>query len=218
MNGFIKKTVLAQSILAISMTSSIAQTTPKQLRTDAYVQSIDQSSQSNTNYKALNLNDVIEQGLRSNQEQEIRKYQGEILDLSWKDSWEEFWIPQVSISLDTNEQRLGTLVNGSSTTNKRSSTPDGTLSLNFGDYTIFNWGKDYLQYLNTKETYKRSKEVLKERSRDLKHDLIQNYFKLYFYQEVERLKRDQLRHASFIYRLNREKISLKKTTKNRETK
>ncbi|WP_127714467.1 TolC family protein [Halobacteriovorax sp. HLS] len=213
MNGFIKKTVLAQSILAISMTSSIAQTTPKQLRTDAYVQSIDQSSQSNTNYKALNLNDVIEQGLRSNQEQEIRKYQGEILDLSWKDSWEEFWIPQVSISLDTNEQRLGTLVNGSSTTNKRSSTPDGTLSLNFGDYTIFNWGKDYLQYLNTKETYKRSKDVLKERSRDLKHDLIQNYFKLYFYQEVERLKRDQLRHASFIYRLNREKISLKKTTK-----
>jgi outer membrane protein TolC len=213
MNGFIKKTAPIVAVFNLLLPNSLAQSTPKQLRSDGYIQTIDQQARSNTNYKTLHLNDVLEQGLRSNLEQEIRKYQGEILDLSWKDSWEEFWLPQVSVSFTTNEHRLGTLISGGDTTQKRSSSPDGTLSLDFGDYTIFNWGKDYLQYLNTKETYKRSKEVLKESSRNLKHDLIENYFKLYFIKEVERIKKDQLRHASFIYRLNREKISLKKTTK-----
>ena len=192
---------------------TLAQTTPKQLRTDGYVQSIDQEAKSSTNYKALHLNDVIEQGLRSNHEQEIRKYQSEILDLSWKDTWEEFWIPKISITFDTDEHRLGSLKSSDRTVSKRSKSPHGALSLDFGDYTIFNWGKDYLGYLNNKETYKRSKQVLKEESRNLKHDLIENYFKLFFLQEVERIKKDQLRHASFIYRLNREKITLKKTTR-----
>jgi outer membrane protein TolC len=213
MKGFIKRKTLPLLVVCLVPLPTLAQTTPKQLRTDGYVQSIDQRAQSNTNYKALHLNDVIEQGLRSNHEQEIRKYQSEILDLSWKDTWEEFWIPKVTLSFNTDEQRLGTLKSGDDTTNKRSKTPSGSLALDFGDYTIFNWGKDYLAFLNTKETYKRSKAVLKEESRNLKHDLIENYFKLYFLKEVERIKRDQLRHASFIYRLNREKITLKKTTR-----
>ncbi len=214
MNKTANKVAVALIVFSTGSISSIwAQTTPRQLNSDSYIQSLDQRVQSRTNTKALYLNDVIEQGLRKNYDQEVRKYDKEILELSWKDSWEDFWLPKVSLSLMTSDQKLGTLIKGSNNTNPRSKRPDGTLSLDFGDYTVFNWGKDYLQYLNTKADYKRGKESLREESRDLKHNLIISYFKLYYLKEAERIKRDQLRHASFIYRLNREKISLKKITK-----
>lgn len=211
MNGFIK--LQSAIIIAVLAITTYAQTTPKELNSNSYVQSIDASTQSRLNSKALHLNDVIEQGLRKNYGQQIRKYSDEILDLNWEDTWEDFWIPKVNITLISPEHRLGTLKSGSNNALPRSSRPDGALSLNFGDYTLFNWGKDYLPYLNTKADIKRSKEQIKEESRELKHDLIISYFKLYFFKEKERIKRDQLRHASFIYRLNREKISLKKVSK-----
>ncbi len=211
MNGFIKKSSVV--IIALTAFNIYAQPTPKQLSSEGYVQSMDESTQSRLNSKALHLNDVIEQGLRKNYDQQIRKYNSEILDLKWDDTWEDFWVPNVNISLISPEHRLGTLKSGSNNATPRETRPDGALALNFGDYTIFNWGKDYLQYLSTKADIKRSKEQISEASRELKHDLIVSYFKLYFLKERERIKRDQLRHASFIYRLNREKISLKKVSK-----
>ncbi|ATH08629.1 hypothetical protein BIY24_11935 [Halobacteriovorax marinus] len=212
MNGFIKLNV-AMTIAFVSTTTSYAQPTPKELHSEGYVQSLDQSASSRLNTKALHLNDVIEQGLRKNYDQQIRKYNDEILDLKWDDTWEDFWLPKVNISLISDEHRLGTVKGGSNNASPRNKRPDGALSLNFGDYTLFNWGRDYLPYLNTKADIKRSKEQIKEDSRELKHDLIIAYFRLSFFNEQERIKRDQLRHASFIYRLNREKISLKKVSK-----
>ena len=211
MNGFIKKTTAAVAV--IFTISAAAQTTPKQLNSESYIQTIDETSQNRLNVKPLHLNDVIEQGLRKNHGQQIRKYGSEILDLKWDDTWEDFWIPKVNITLISPEHRLGTIKSGSNNSIPRSNRPDGALALNFGDYTLFNWGKDYLPYLNTKADIKRSKENINEATRELKHDLIISYFKLYYLNEKERIKRDQLRHASFIYRLNREKISLKKVSK-----
>ncbi|PIK16688.1 TolC family protein [Halobacteriovorax sp. JY17] len=211
MNGFIKKTGIA--VTALLAGATFAQPTPKQLNSESYIQTIDETSQDRLNVKALHLNDVIEQGLRKNHGQQIRKYSSQILDLQWDDTWEDFWIPRVNITLISPEHRLGTVKSGSNNSIPRNKRPDGALALNFGDYTLFNWGKDYLPYLNTKADIKRSKENISEATRELKHDLIISYFKLYFLNEKERIKRDQLRHASFIYRLNREKISLKKITK-----
>lgn len=88
--------------------------------------------------------------------------------------------------------------------------PGGTVGLNIGDYTIFNWGKDYLDYLNAEATYKRNTKILKEKRRDLRHEIIIKYFEVYKTKQVEKVRKNQLRHASFIYRMNREKITIRK--------
>lgn len=161
--------------------------------------------------KALSLNDVIEQGLRKNNDQEEREYTDRLLDLSWDDSWEDFWLPRVNLEFTTDQHRVAWLRKGIENPTDRA--VSGSFGLNFGDYTVFNWGKDYLDFLNTKATYLRNKEIIKESSRELKHELIIKYFELNFRRHVVSFRRDQLRHASFVYRINREKLTLKKVTR-----
>ncbi|MBP5296663.1 MAG: TolC family protein, partial [Bacteriovoracaceae bacterium] len=89
----------------------------------------------------------------------------------------------------------------------------GSVGLEIKDYTIFNWGKDYQYYLNQKDEYLRNQELLTEERRQLKHQIIYTYFNLYTAQEIEKVLRQQLRQASFIYRLNRERVAAGKTSK-----
>ena len=168
--------------------------------------------------KALSLAGAIEQSLRANYDQNQRNYNQEILDLGWDDTKESFWFPQLQLTLQAGPQRIGRLKAGdesatSSTTLGYGRRPDGTLSFSMGDYTVFNWGKDYLAYLNNKETYRRTTRVFKESRRKLKHDIIIKYFELAYLVQVKEIYRRQLRHASFIYRFNREKVSIRKISK-----
>lgn len=165
------------------------------------------------NYKAFSLNDAIEQGLRKNFNQRSRNYENKILELGWKDTKEDFWMPKLQISLSSGEQRIARLKRGSRTGNGTSLTPSGTLGLEIGEYTLFNWGKDYLAYQNDRASYKRESEVLKESRRELKHDLILKYFALVKFHNILKVKKDQLRHASFVYRFNREKMTLRKISR-----
>lgn len=179
------------------------------LKGDAFVQQVERFNFKDS-YKSLALNDVLEQGLRKNHDQKQRENEDEILDLGWKDTWEDFWIPTLDITLSSGEQALGKFREGGKSRTGRDMVPDGTLGLNIGDYTIFNWGKDYLNYLNAKSSYKRNTEILKEKRRELRHDLIIKYFEVYRTKEVEKIRKNQLRHSSFIYRMNREKITIRK--------
>ena len=54
----------------------------------------------------------------------------------------------------------------------------GGLALDFGEYTVFNWGKDYLAYLNNKQNFKRGLQDLTESDRQLKFDIITSYSNL----------------------------------------
>ncbi|MFT6070057.1 MAG: outer membrane protein TolC [Bacteriovoracaceae bacterium] len=179
------------------------------MKSDGYVQQVERFDFKD-NYKSLALNDVLEQGLRKNHEQAKRESENEILDLGWKDTWEDFWVPTLDITLSSGEQALGKFREGGKSRTGRDNVPDGTLGLNIGDYTIFNWGKDYLDYLNAKATYKRNTEILKEQRRELRHNLIIKYFEVYRTKEIEKIRKNQLRHSSFIYRMNREKITIRK--------
>lgn len=207
----LKSTILVWGSLLSLMNTVNAQLTPNQIASNTYVQA--DSDKLSDQYRPVFLTDAIEQGLRKNYSQEVRKYQDEILDIEWKDTKEDFWMPKLELSLVTAEQRVGTLRNGSKETGKTSTRPSGTFALNFGEYTIFNWGKDYLTYLNSKSSYLRNKSVLKEEVRDLKHQIIIQFFDILKFKNIERIRRDQLRHSSYIYRLNQEKISLKKISK-----
>lgn len=193
---------LLGSPLALAQEDSIAQEMPE----EGYIQ--ESSYDVSQNVRALRLNDVIEQGLRENDDEEIRQYEKNLLDLQWDDDHEEFWLPQLKVELTTNPYQVGRLRSGSG--QEFSESPAGSFSIGFEDYTVFNWGKDYLKFLNTKAIYQREKNRLDEEKRELKHELIAKFFEVSIYKKIEDIKRDQLRHASFVYRLNREKATLKK--------
>jgi outer membrane protein TolC len=161
----------------------------------------------------MSLSVVLEQGLRQNREQVIREKLGELYKLEWKDTKEEFWFPKIELTMTTDSQRLGRFWEGGRDHSSSTKSPSGSLSLGVTDYTVFNWGKDYLTYLNNKETNYRKRVRLNEERRELKHNLITQYFTLVTNSEILRAKRQQLRHASFLYRMNREKITLKKVAK-----
>jgi outer membrane protein TolC len=180
---------------------------------EIYIQEADKFKIAET-YKNLFLNNVIEQGLRKNYEQNIRTQKNEVNELQWQGTKSAFWMPQLKINLTTTPQRISTLHKSSRTpTTPISTTPSGALGLSLGDYTVFNWGKDYALYLNDKTVYERNKQVYDESKRELKLDLLNSYFTLMILKNKEKIRQDQLRQASFIYRLNKEKITIGKTSK-----
>jgi outer membrane protein TolC len=162
--------------------------------------------------RALGLRDILEEGLRKNPEEHVRNFQKSLIDIEWKDAYQEFWFPDINLKLQTDNQRVARMRKGSKA-ERATKTPVGSLGIELGDYTIFNWGKDYLEYLNKKESYKRNKQVIREKRRDLKHDLIVKYFELDKVKEIAKIKKSQLRQASFLYRLGKEKVSLKKISR-----
>ncbi len=162
--------------------------------------------------KVINLNIVLEQGMRKNYDERQRKTQAEILLNSIKDTKAEFWYPNLNLTLSTDSQRIATIKEGSNDS-RTSKIPTGSFGLEVEDYTLFNWGKDYLTFKNSIETIERNKTILDETTREFRQELIVSYTKLLYLNEVVKLKKSQLRNASFVYRLNREKVPLKKVSK-----
>lgn len=185
----------------------------KQTETEMYVQEAEKYKL-NDNFKNLQLNDVIEQGLRKNYDQNLRGQRQELNEIAFSGVKSAFWLPELKVSLTTDDQKIATFKSSSRTpTNPHSTSPSGTLGLSLGDYTVFNWGKDYALYLNQKSLYERSSQIFNESKRELKLDLINSYFSLMSAKNIEKIRQDQLRQASFVYRLSKEKITIGKTSK-----
>ncbi|EQC46508.1 TolC family protein [Bacteriovorax sp. Seq25_V] len=181
---------------------------------DLYVQEIsDDYSDLNQILKPLSLNIAIEQGMRKNFSENIRKNDKEIYLNKIQDNKEKFYYPNINLTLDASSQRVGTVKGSNSTTDSKSKIPTGSFGLEFGEYSIFNWGKDYLSYLNTKEELERSKDRTNEESREFRQDIIIAFTNLIYLDQTVRIKKEQLRTASFIYRLNRERVIQKKVSK-----
>ncbi|MBP5296491.1 MAG: TolC family protein [Bacteriovoracaceae bacterium] len=180
---------------------------------EQFLQEVTPTEDNTAAYKSLHLGEAVEQGLRTSAEQAVRDLKIQYYDLDWDRKFQEFWWPHITLYASTAPYRLGRIKKG-----KREGTPyerpaGGHVGLEIADYTIFNWGKDYQHYLNAKTEYLRRQEALTEERRDLKHNIIYHYFNLYTAQQIEKVLRQQLRQASFIYRLNRERLSAGKTSK-----
>ena len=160
--------------------------------------------------RRLTLTEAIEEGLRKNHQQQIRHFRASILQNTWKDTKYTFFMPEIKLTLQTRPQRLGSLSSGRGPQGK---IPYGSLGLELSDYTIFNWGKDYLSYLNHKQTFHRESEKLGEEKRTLRHQVIELFFRLSKAKKILEIKKEQLRQASFVYRLTHEKILTKKASK-----
>lgn len=194
---------------ALSKVRSQKQTT----ETEIYIQD---SSKYKLNdvYKNLQLNDVIEQGLRKNYNQNIQGLKQELNEIAFSGTKSAFWLPELKVTLNTDNQRIANLKNSSrAPTTPNSNSPSGVLGLSLGDYTVFNWGKDYALYLNKKSVYERQTQIYNESKRELKLDLINSFFALASSKNIEKIRQEELRQASFVYRLSKEKITVGKTSK-----
>jgi outer membrane protein TolC len=160
--------------------------------------------------KLISLKDVLEEGLRMNSEEQTRRFQKEILEINWSDDYKKFWYPQLNFTIKTEETLVDNLYGDVEDNEGTSKTPAGSAGLEFDNYTVFNWGKDYLDYQNNQATFKRQKQILSEKKRDLRFEIIANYFSLIRKKKISRAYKVKLRQASFIYRLAKEKFSLKK--------
>jgi len=176
----------------------------KELKQDSYVPSRETVG--------LSLQEAIAKGLRQNNSEKIRDYQGEIFELDWKDNFAQFWYPQLSLSLNTANHHVESLYNDAPE-NQLSETPSGFVGLEFEEFTVFNWGRDYLEYLNNQATYQRQKQSLIEQRRALRFQIIDQYFNLSRVKQIRDVKKSQLRRTSFIYRLGKEKLGLGKISK-----
>ncbi len=179
---------------------------------EIYIQEADKYKVVDT-FKNLQLNDVIEQGLRKNYQQNIRYQLDQANEIQFSGAKSAFWMPDLKINLTTANQKIGMIHSGSAPSSPNPTIPSGSLGLSLGEYTVFNWGKDYALYLNKKSNYERTKQIFDESKRELKLELIATYFSLMSTKNIEKIRQDQLRQASFIYRLNKEKITIGKTSK-----
>lgn len=164
--------------------------------------------------RAIDLRSVIEESLRRNPFEQVRNQQAGIIDLEKQNLAESFWMPTVALNLTNNNQRYDRLHTSSSNSPQmgNQTSPNGSVGIEIEDYSLFNWGRDYLAYLNTKTTLNRENQKLNEARRRLKFNSISQYFNLVRVKEILRIKREQLRQASFIHRLAREKLALRKIT------
>ncbi|MBF0297139.1 MAG: TolC family protein [Oligoflexia bacterium] len=159
--------------------------------------------------KNVTLRGMLEQGLRENPQEKIRQYQKYIVEIASARNNDKFWYPQIGLVMKTENQRIARLLSKDNLSTSRS-TPDGYIGLEFGEYTVFNWGKDYAKYLNVKEENQRKSENLFDQRRNLKLNLISLYFELIKLKLFERIAQDYVRNSTFVYRIGREKVTLKK--------
>jgi outer membrane protein TolC len=161
----------------------------------------------------ITLQDAIEDGLRKNYQELTRKYEFQLNELYFKDAHDDFYFPKLNLTMGTNADHFSENLFRDNDTNAESpKTPNGSIGLEIEDYTVFNWGKDYLDYLNAKHSYKRAKESFKESKRELRLQIIAEYFNLSRQNAIVKVYKKQLSHTSFVYRLAKEKLTLRKIT------
>ncbi len=160
----------------------------------------------------LDLRSAIEEAIRKNPFQQIRGYQREKIDLRRSDIFQSFWLPNLALELQSSNQKIDRIRESTQNTPRMGAqqAPTGSVGLVMEDFTLFNWGRDYLAYQNQKHTLNREEQILGEQKRGLKFAVIAQYFRLVKIKEILNVKREQLRQASFVHKVAREKLKLKK--------
>jgi outer membrane protein TolC len=184
---------------------------PKKSGWTARRNGIDHKDPSNVG-RSLDLRSVLEEGFRRNAFQQIREHQREQIELLKADVVQRFWLPKISLELESSNHQIDRFRKSSQSTPAMGAqkAPTGSLGLVIDEYTLFNWGRDYLQYQNDRQTLNRANQQLVEARRRLKFSLITQYFSLIRSKEIQRIRAEQLRQTSFIHRTAREKLQLRK--------
>lgn len=161
-------------------------------------------------YRVIELRSSIEEALRRNPYEQVRTNENARIDLLKSDVYEGFWLPNLSLDVNVSNHRYDRVYTSSTNSASTTSTsPGGSVGVTIKDYTIFNWGRDYLQYQNDRQNLARAEQRLTEARRKLRFSTIDQYFNLVRVKEFLKIKREQLRQTSFIHRLSRERLQMK---------
>ena len=152
--------------------------------------------------------EAVEQGLRKNFTQQNREHRERILTLNWQDARESFWMPGFQMEFTSAPQRLLRLKEGRFPAGNASLA--GTFAIKIEEYTLFNWGKDYLAHLNTQDGFIRDNQYLKDERRGLRYQLLIQYSRMFQIHSTETILKEQLHKSAFIYRFARENAKLGK--------
>lgn len=161
--------------------------------------------------RVLELRGAIEEALRRNPSEQIRTNLNARYDLLKQDVFEDFWLPRVTLDLVATNRYDRIYTSSQNTPGSGTpGAPAGAFGVSIRDYTFFNWGRDYLQYQNDQQLLARDTQRLVEARRKLRFETIDQFFNLVRSKEFLKIKREQLRQTSFIHRLAREKLQLRK--------
>lgn len=161
-------------------------------------------------HRVIELRSSIEEALRRNPFEQVRTNENARIDLLKSDVFEGFWLPNVSLDvLATNHRYDRVYTSSTDATSPTNTSPGGSVGVTIKDYTLFNWGRDYLQYQNDQQNLARAQQRLVEARRKLRFTTIDQYFNLVRIKEFLKIKREQLRQTSFVHRLSRERLQMK---------
>jgi outer membrane protein TolC len=163
--------------------------------------------------RAIDLRSVIEETLRQNPQEIIRRNRNTLIEINQKNIFENFWLPTVTFDVEASNHKYDRVYTSSTmpqSTENAEAAPSGSYGVKIKEYTLFNWGRDYLDYQNQRHALVREKQRLTEQRRRLRFGAIIQYFTLIRTKEIALIKKEQLKQTSFIHRIAREKFQLRK--------
>ena len=195
----------ASSEVSADPSLDVPDAAPVNIHSQALERNVDQG-------RVIELRSVVEEALRRNPFERVRTNTNARIDLMKQDLFESFWLPTLTLDLNAQDHKYDRFYNSQNQATGAGSqvSPGGNIGVTVKDYTVFNWGRDYLEYLNDKQVLNREEQRLRESRRKLRFAVIVQYFALVRAKEVVRIRREQLRQGSFIHRLAREKLQLRK--------
>jgi outer membrane protein TolC len=163
----------------------------------------------------INLKEAIQVGLRKNLQQNIRDREKTINRLQWSNNYTKFWFPEISF-VGSTSHRLQRLKNNRPNINSTANSydgPNGYIGVELKDYSLFNWGKDYLQYQSDKATYQRKIQSLSELRRALRFKIIMSFFQFVKNDYISKIYRQKVKQTSFIQRVAKKRFDLRRGLK-----
>ncbi len=133
----------------------------------------------------LTLDIAIKKGNTSNRQLQARRLSFETSKLNYYDAWDQMFMPQITLGVTTNSSyTMGRVPFGTTAASQAGDTsrahgfPASTLSLNLGQYTLFNFWRDQIVFEEAKLNFDREKERLIETERNVRVQIITQYFRL----------------------------------------
>lgn len=169
--------------------------------------------------ESLNLNQALTRARTGSRQLKINELVLESEELNFDDAWDRMYIPRISLNASVESVKQIGVMPGSSAetlgaTGINYGYPYSRLSIDIGQYTLFNFWRDQLAYEKSRLGFDRAKERYAELDRNTRFNIIRTYFLLWTTQEkLDAAKRSYM-VASAILDLVNSQVRLGKAGQN----
>ena len=167
----------------------------------------------------LTLDAAIHKAYADNRTIQQRRLTFETSKLNYFDAWDLMFLPSVNLQLkSTSDFTMGRLPFGTTPASQAGDAsaahgfPAGAISLNLGQYTLFNFWRDQIVYEQAKLNYERERERVGEVERQVRFQIITEYFRLKTEQEKLEAARRSVAISESIVNLVKSRVRIGKAT------